>query len=95
MVGNLSHYPVDHEVLVSVLDPCHERERFGHESSFRLGADRSMLSKYGHRGVAGIAIKDGKAKRVGELAIALGVFVQFAKLALSHRPSHIGANDAR
>lgn len=86
MVGNLSHYTVDHEVLVSVLDPRHERERFGHESSFRVGADRSMLSKYGHRGVAGIAVKDGKAKGVGELAITLGVFAQLTKLAISHEP---------
>lgn len=86
MVGNLPHHIVDDEILVAVLGARHERERFGHESSFGVGADRSMLSKHGHRGVAGIAVKDGKAKGVGELAITLGVFAQLTKLAISHEP---------
>ena len=86
VVRNLPHHAVDHEILVTVLDPRHERERFAHESSFRVGAHRSMLSQYGHRGIARIAIKDGEAKGVGELAITLGVFAQLTKLAISHEP---------
>ncbi len=84
MVGNLPHHSVDDEILIAVLGACHERERFGHENSFRVGADRSMLSQNSHRGVAGIAVKNGKAKGVGELAITPGVFAQLTKLAISH-----------
>jgi len=76
MVRNLAHNAVDYEVLVSVFGPCYQRQRLGHEGSFRFGADCAMLSQYGHRGVTGIAIKDRETKRIGEAAIMLSVFAQ-------------------
>jgi len=51
MVGDLPHHTVDDEILIAVFGARYERERFGHERSFCVRADRPMLSEDGHRGI--------------------------------------------
>jgi hypothetical protein len=95
MVGNLAHNVVDKETARTPLGACHSRKNIHHQVFFVFGCFAPMLPKHGHRGIAGVAIKNREFERVGKIAITLGVIAQFAQIAFTHGREFILKNQER
>src|SRR6478672_153781 len=95
MVGDLAHYAVDHELIITELRAGHRGERVDHQGAFGLGRRGAMLSEYRHRRVARIAIENGECDGMDESSILLRVLTQFAEFALGHESKFSGQRFAQ